>query len=189
VHAVSRDEAHAETVRKRELSRRLGILRGVDLFGGLSDEERSEVAERLQYAPFAGGDVITRQGDAGHWLYIVAFGEAEVLFEAPGSPARSVGTVRAGDYFGEMALLVGDARHATVVARTDVECYRLDRASVQGLLLSRPEIAEQISRVVASRRGSIEEARLSAAAEPEAGGEGRQPGLLRRIQRFFGLSA
>src|SRR5262249_38892899 len=57
VHAVPRDEAHAETVRKRELSRRLQTLRGVDLFGALSSEERDEIAERLQYAPFARGDV------------------------------------------------------------------------------------------------------------------------------------
>src|SRR5207237_1758606 len=53
IHAIQRDEAHAQTVRKRELTRRLEILRGVDLFAPLSDAERGEVAERLQYAPFA----------------------------------------------------------------------------------------------------------------------------------------
>ena len=58
VHAITRDEAHAETVRKRELVRRLEILRGIDLFAGLSDDEKEEIAERLQYAPFARGDVI-----------------------------------------------------------------------------------------------------------------------------------
>ena len=82
VHAVTRDQAHAETVRRRELTRRLEMLRGVDMFAALSDEEKSEVAERLQYAPFARGDIITKQGDAAHWLYIIAFGEAEVLLRA-----------------------------------------------------------------------------------------------------------
>lgn len=188
VHAVQRDEAHAETVRKRELTRRLALLKGIDLFAGLAEEERSEVADRLQYAPFARGDVITRQGDTAHWLYIVAFGEADVLYEAQGTQPRPVGTLRPGEYFGEMGLLVGDARHATVVAKTDVECYRLDRASVQGLLLSRPEIADQISRVVASRRGSIEEARAATPAAGDSSAASRQPGLLARIQRFFGLS-
>ena len=188
VHAVQRDEAHAETVRKRELGRRLALLKGIDLFAGLAEDERAEIADRLQYAPFARGDVITRQGDTAHWLYIVAFGEADVLYEAQGTQARPVGTLRPGEYFGEMGLLVGDARHATVVAKTDVECYRLDRASVQGLLLSRPEIADQISRVVASRRGSIDEARAAAPTAGDSGAQARQPGLLSRIQRFFGLS-
>jgi small-conductance mechanosensitive channel/CRP-like cAMP-binding protein len=187
VHAITRDEAHAETVRRRELTRRLEMLRGVDLFAGLSDEEKSEIAERLQYAPFARGDVITKQGDSAHWLYIVAFGEAEVLYEPPGGKGQVVGTLHPGQFFGEMALLTGDSRHATVVAKTDVECYRLDRASVQGMLLSRPEIAEQVSRVVGSRRGTIEQAREAFSAAGAASGADRQPDLLSRIRRFFGL--
>jgi len=188
IHAVTRDEAHAQTVRRREHTRRLEILRRVDLFSGFSDDEKNEIAERLQYAPFARGDVITKQGNAAHWLYIVAFGEADVLYEPPGGAPRRVGALHAGEYFGEMALFAGDSRHATVVAKTDVECYRLDRASVQGLLLSRPEIAEQISRVVATRRGTIDQAREAFAAAGPSAVE-RQVGVLDRIRRYFGLGS
>src|SRR5439155_23425044 len=124
--------------------------------GALSEDEQNEIAERLQYAPFARGDVITRQGATAHWLYIVAFGEAEVLYEPPGGTAQVVGSLHAGQFFGEMALFAGDSRHATVVAKTDVECYRLDRAWVQGLLLSRPGIAEQVSKILGVLQGSIE---------------------------------
>jgi small-conductance mechanosensitive channel/CRP-like cAMP-binding protein len=189
VHAITRDEAHAETVRKRELTRRLEILRGVDLFGGLSDDEKDEVAERLQYAPFARGDVITKQGATAHWLYIIAFGEAEVLYEPPGGAPRQVGSLHAGQFFGEMALFAGDVRHATVVAKTDVECYRLDRASVQGLLLSRPQIAEHVSRVVGSRRSTIDQAQEDFAAAGPTTPAQRQVDLLARIRRFFGLAS
>ena len=187
VHAVARDEAHAETVRKRELGRRLQILRGIDLFQGLSEGELEEVAERLQYAPFARGDIITKQGATAHWLYIVAFGEAEVLYEPPGGTPRLVGTLNPGQFFGEMALFAGDARQATVVAKTDVECYRLDRASVQGLLLSRPQIAEHVSKVVGSRRSSIDEAHQAFTAAANETPAERQVNLLARIRRFFGL--
>jgi len=187
VHAVQRDEAHAETVRKRELSRRLQILRGMDLFSGLSTEERDEVADRLQYAPFARGDVITKQGNTAHWLYIVAFGEAEVLYQPPGGTPRKVGSLTPGQYFGEMALFTGDSRQATVIARTDVECYRLDRAAVQGLLLSRPEIAEQVSKVVSSRKGSLEEARAAYEATAAVRVQEREPNMLARIRKYFGL--
>jgi small-conductance mechanosensitive channel len=186
VHAVARDQAHAEHVRKRELGRRLEMLRNVDMFGALSDEEKEEVAERLQYAPFARGDVITKQGDASHWLYIVAFGDAEVLYEPPGGAPRVVNTLHAGQFFGEMGLLAGEARYATVIAKTDVECYRLDKSSFQGLLLSRPQIAEEVSRIVGSRRGDLDQAR-EAFAGTRAATPGQPVDLLAKIRRFFGL--
>jgi small-conductance mechanosensitive channel/CRP-like cAMP-binding protein len=186
-HAVTKDEAHAASVRQRELARRLQMLRQIDVLAPLSDEERNFVAERLQYAPFARGDIITKQGTVAHWLYIIAFGEAEVRYEHPGRAPTVVGGVRAGQFFGEMGLLAGESRNATVVAKTDVECYRLDRASFQALLLARPEIANEVSRVIASRKPGLESARAeSASAMPEAPAPS-QPALLDRIQRFFGL--
>jgi len=186
VHAVSRDEAHADAVRKREIGRRLEMLRGVDLFSVLSDEEMNEIADRVQYAPFARGDVITKQGNVAHWLYIVAFGEAEVRYEPPYGEAQVLGALRAGQFFGEMALLTGEARSATVVAKTDVECYRLDRAAFQGLLLKRPEIADGMSRVISSRKPELERVRELFATQPVAS-PAEQADLLTRIRRFFGL--
>jgi small-conductance mechanosensitive channel len=187
VHVVSRDEAHALTVKKRELTRRIQALNSVQLFANLAEAEKAELAERLQYAPFARGDVITKQGNKAHWLYILAFGEAEVLYEPPGGASRVIGAVKAGEFFGEMALITGDARTATVVAKTDVECYRLDRASFQELLLGRPQIAEEIKRVMGTRHGDLERAREAfAVAGPVADAEVR---LVSRIRRFFGMRA
>ncbi len=187
VHAIAKDEAHAETVRQRELSRRLQMLKSIDLLSPLSDEERVVIADRLQYAPFARGDVITKQDSIAHWLYIIAFGEAEVHYEQPGRAPRIIGSVRAGQFFGEMGLLTGEARNATVIARTDVECYRLDRASFQGLLLARPEIANEVSRVIAARKPGLETARAEAALEMANPQPPSQPDLLARMRRFFGL--
>ena len=188
VHAVSRDEAHADLVRKRELGRRLEMLRQVDLSTVLAEDEMNELAERLQYAPFARGDVITKQGNIAHWLYVIMFGEVEVRYEPPNAAPQTVSTLRAGQFFGEMALLTGDARSATVVAKTDVECYRLDGKSFQGLLLGRPEIAEGIARVIASRRPELEKIREVYTTQPMQVPT-EQADLLTRIRRFFGLRA
>ncbi len=187
VHAIAKDEAHAESVRQRELQRRIIMLKQVDLLAPLSEEERNFVAGRLQYAPFARGDIITKQGSIAHWLYIIAFGEAEVRFEQPGRAPRVIGTVRPGQFFGEMGLLAGESRNATVVAKTDVECYRLDRASFQALLLARPELANEVSKVVAARKPELDSARAEAAEAMAHPPEPVQPALLERIQRFFGL--
>ncbi len=188
VHGISRDEAHAEAVRKREIDRRLEMLRGVDLFTVLSENEMTEIADRLQYAPFARGDVITKQGNVAHWLYIIMFGEAEVRFEPQSGAAQLISTLRPGQFFGEMALLTGDTRSATVVAKTDVECYRLEGKAFQGLLLKRPEIAEGMARVIAERRPDLDKVREAFAAQrgPE---QAEQVDLLGRIRRFFGLRA
>jgi CRP-like cAMP-binding protein len=155
-------------------------------FTQLPEEAKADIAERLQYAPFARGDVITKQGNKAHWLYVLAYGEAEVLFEPPGGAPQVIGTVHAGQFFGEMALLTGDTRAATVVAKTDVECYRLDRASFQELLLARPEIENEIRRVIGGRKGDLESARqaFSDAAPPPADAEVR---FVTRIRRLFGM--
>jgi len=186
-HAIARDQAHAETVRRRELTRRLQALATVPPFAALPEETKADIAERLQYAPFARGDVITKQGNKAHWLYILAFGEAEVHYEPPSGAPSVIGMVHAGEFFGEMALITGDARTATVVAKTDVECYRLDRASFQELVLGRPEVSEAIKRVMGGRRGDLERVRQAFSdATPVAEAEVR---LATKIRRFFGMGA
>jgi CRP-like cAMP-binding protein len=85
-----------------------------------------------------------------------------------------------------MGMLTGAQRSTTVVAREDVECYRLDRTAFRDLLLARPEVAEEMSRTMAARAGGLAAARLAAsnagAAAPPTSGE-----LLEKIRRFFGL--
>jgi CRP-like cAMP-binding protein len=162
------------------------MLRAIDLFSMLSEDEMSEIAERLQYAPFARGDVITKQGNIPHWLYIVAFGEVEVRYEPPHGAPQTISTLRSGQFFGEMALLTGETRTATVIALTDVECYRLDGKSFQGLLLRRPEIAEAMARVINARKPDLEKVRDAFASQPSIAVV-QQTDLLTRIRRFFGL--
>ena len=130
------------------------------------------------------GDTITRQGDVAHWLYMIDSGNAEVVVETPAG-RRPLATLMAGSVFGEMGLMTGEPRRATVIARTDVACYRLDKRGFEGILRARPDIAGEISRVLASR-----EAELEMAVETHAGGGPKSPGheaILRRIRDFFGL--
>jgi len=187
-HSIAQNEQHAETVRTREMKRRLHALKGVDLFATLTEEERRMVAERLQYAPFARGDVITRQGNISHWFYILISGEAEVSVEGDDKSRRSLGILRAGRFFGEMGVMTGAPRNASVAAQTDVECYRLDNITFHELLLSRPTLAEEITRIVASREAGLQEAQHDMMEHSALSKEvSVYQELLQRVRRFVGL--
>jgi small-conductance mechanosensitive channel len=185
-HRIKEGEARQAALHQREIDARIAALRGVEIFARLSAEELRALADRLVPAPFAAGDVMTRQGAIAHWLYILTEGEAEVWVDAPGVPRRRVARIGPGNVFGEMGMMTGEARTATVTARTDVQCYRLDKAGFADIIRSRPALAEDISRVLAARatglRQAVEDARAEAAAN-----QGQAESLLERIRAFFGL--
>jgi len=187
VHVIKEGEKHDEARRSREISRRIEALRRVDLFRMFSDDELSAAAERLKYAPFAKGDVITRQGAVAHWLYIVTEGEADVVLEVPGQLNRSLGTIQAGSFFGEMGLMTGAPRTATVTAKTGVECYQLDKDAFESILHSRPSIAEEISQILVSRRSALDSV-LNGITEETRSQAQQSSEILERIKRFFGLN-
>lgn len=188
LHNIEVNEQHRQVVHVREVQRRLHFLKNVDLFSTLSDEERRTVAERLQYAPFARGDVLTKQGNTSHWLYIIASGEVEVVVEGTQGERRTLGLLGAGCFFGEMGLMTGAPRTATVIARSDIECYRLDKAAFQDLLITRPALADEISRIVTAREPGLVSARHDILEHAGTRQNEHQGELLERIQRFFGIS-
>jgi len=151
LHVVKEGERRRAALHLREVDRRSQALHSVELFASLTGDELKSVAERLVYAPFARGDVIMRQGAVAHWLYLLVEGEAEVWLEFGDQPRRLLSVLTAGSVFGERGMLTGEPRRATITARTDVECYRLDKVGFQDIIQSRPEIAEALSHVLAQR--------------------------------------
>ncbi|MDP2006992.1 MAG: mechanosensitive ion channel family protein [Rubrivivax sp.] len=186
VHLVQEDQAHQEAVWQRELARRLKALAGIELFAALDEAERRKIAERLVYAPFARGDVMTRQGATAHWLYILASGEAEVWWQAPAGERRLVSRLPPGSIFGEMGLMTGAPRAATVVAGSDAECYRLDKASFEDIIHERQAIAESMAAILAQRQQAYGETQEAFRQEQHAPAAHRAD-ILQRMRDFFGL--
>jgi CRP-like cAMP-binding protein len=185
VHMIKENEAHREAVHERELRRRLGALRGVELFASFSEAELKALAERLVHAPFARGDVITRQGAVAHWLYILVGGEAEVWFEQ-GDARRLLTTLPAGSVFGEMGMLTGEPRRASVTAKSDVDCYRLDKAGFEDILRSRPAIAEEMAAILAARNVQLTSAQEALGAEAHERSR-QHASILGKMRAFFRL--
>jgi small-conductance mechanosensitive channel/CRP-like cAMP-binding protein len=154
-HAVflTEDTEARKTAKGRvDQERRLAALSRVVLFSGLSKDEYEHLAEHLTYAPFAAGETMTRQGAEAHYLYMVVKGEVSVRVGSKAQPESEVARIGPGEFFGEMGLLTGERRAATIVAVTPVECYRLDKSAFQDLMSSRPELSEQIADLLAKRR-------------------------------------
>jgi small-conductance mechanosensitive channel/CRP-like cAMP-binding protein len=187
-YTAKEGEKHEETVRARDIAHRLAALRRVDLFASLTDAELKALAERLQYSPFARGEVMTRQGAVAHWLYVITAGEAEVYLESDGRRQR-LNTLSAGSFFGEMGLMTGAPRAATVVATTSVECYRLDKAAFQEIVQLRPGMVEEIAQVLAARRVALDAAQQGMTRTEGARTAHDQVELLDRVRRFFGISS
>jgi small-conductance mechanosensitive channel len=183
------DESRRQRKQLQEIERRDEALKQVELFHTLTDAERREMAERLVDAPFVRGEAMTRQGAEAHWLYIITSGEAEVRVAAEGSQlSEKVATLGAGNFFGEMGLMTGETRTATVIAGTDVECYRLDKEAFHDILRRRPEIAEDISHILARRRVELDGIREGLNEEAMRQRMRRtQHDVLNRIRNFFKL--
>ena len=171
-----------------EIEKRVSALRRVELFDSLTDEERHSLATRLRVAPFVRGEAMTRQGAEAHWLYVITQGEAEVRVSADGNLSEHLANLGPGDFFGERGMMTGEPRAATVTALSDVECYRLDKEAFREVLKQRPEIAENISEILARRRVELEAAREDLDEETrQMRARHHQGDLLQRIRDFFSL--
>jgi small-conductance mechanosensitive channel/CRP-like cAMP-binding protein len=186
---VSQDDSeHRERKRARELETHASALAAIDLFANLSDDEQRVLATSARLAPFSATEVITRQGATAHWLYVLLKGKAAVRVASAEGEERQVATLEAPSFFGEMALMTGQPREATVIALTDVECLRVDRKDLEGIIKSRPEIATGISEVLAKRRVELAAVREGLDADAKRARlttEHRR--ILHAVRNFFAL--
>lgn len=178
----------ADRGQQTEHERRLAALREVEDFAPLTDSEFALIAGKLKSAPFSRGEKITIQGAVSDCLYIISEGGAEVQVRVGDSADYSVvKKLGPGDVLGEMGLLTGEPRTATVVASGEVRCYRLDRENFRGVLASRPEIAESIAAIIAKRSVELSAAREKLAGDAAAGLKAEEQNLLSKIRNFFSL--
>jgi len=175
----------------RERDARIALLVSLELFRPLTDPERKALSAELKPAPFVTGDVITREGEPAESLYILARGQVGIFRDAAQpaeSPRQRLATLSAPGYFGEMGLLTGQARTATVVAEGEVLCYRLDKPGFEAILKARPEMAEGLSQTLAARQAANDATLASLSAEARARATGsRASDLVQKIRAFFGM--
>lgn len=118
-------------IRKKEKYE--NFLKEVDLLKTMDDYERSQISDAFHDVKFKAGDTIIKEGDEGKEMYFLLEGEAYAEKKIDGA-LKTVKEYHTGDYFGELALLRGEPRAATVKAKTECSCVTMDRHAFKRML-------------------------------------------------------
>ncbi len=153
-HRDAPDPQSTENLRVR--AARLGAI---DMFTGLDDAERLRLAQGCREQLFGAGERVVRQGDEGRSMFVVLAGRVRVTIEPSG---QEVAVTPAGGFFGEMSMLTGDPRTATVTALEDTMLLEVTADQFRELALRRPGLVEHVSGIVSARRQLLAEARSAA---------------------------
>jgi small-conductance mechanosensitive channel/CRP-like cAMP-binding protein len=157
-------------------------LNKVAIFAPLSDEETSRLAESSKVRVYAPGEAIVRMGQEGNSMFVIVRGSVKV--QVPDSAGvRTLNELRENEFFGEMSLLTGEPRTATVVAAEETEVIQIKKSSIKPIFEANPELVRSIGEMVEERREV-----LRSLAERSIQNEQREErGMLRSIRKFFGL--
>jgi small-conductance mechanosensitive channel/CRP-like cAMP-binding protein len=172
---------------REQCARRLEALRGVDFLATVPLPLLERLAERSQTCHFGPGEPVIRQGDAGHDFFILQQGEVSVIVGRSGGSMAEVARLGPGKFMGEMSLMTGEPRSATVQAVQECEVVKVDKDAFHDVLAAAPALAEEITRILVERQIQLEENLSSRSQRSPIDAEARNSALLGKIRRFFAL--
>jgi putative ABC transport system ATP-binding protein len=118
------------------------FLRAVDLFQALTPTQLTAVAEKMTKRHFAPGETIIREGESGGEFFLISNGEVDVV-----RADHEVARLGRGEFFGEVALISGEPRNATIIATEPLDTFVLGKSDFQAAVVSSPSFREQLYRV------------------------------------------
>jgi small-conductance mechanosensitive channel/CRP-like cAMP-binding protein len=182
-------EFRQEMPKPVERHRAVDVLNSVPVFVPLSPEELEQMSRHCVRLEFGRGERIVHQGDPGDAMYIVLEGTAIVTVRTEHDAEREVARLSRGEFFGEMALLTGDPRTASVTAVDDLAVLVIHKDALQEMLARRTGLAHEMAEIVEARRQGLRAVKDLAEAAPErkAAVQKGAGELVLRIRRFFGL--
>jgi putative ABC transport system ATP-binding protein len=134
----------------RESSLICDFLKECPVFRPLTPRTLTQVADQMILEKYPAGTIIMRQGDPGDKFYLIRAGAVDVIVDYETSP-RTVATLGKGDFFGEAALLTGEPRNATVIAKEDVQLYTLGKEEFQAVVAASASFEEELRKALFER--------------------------------------
>lgn len=161
----------------------------LDIFKDLSLNAHQYLSKRVRIRKFAVGEIIVEQGDMDNSLFVIVEGVVNVVihFSAENEKVDIV-RIGAGSFFGEMALLTGEPRNATIVALTDTCLFEITKEDIAPLIEQEPEISNLLSTVLSERKTQTDTIMKMSSPDVEVMDKDTLSlNILYRIQNFFGL--
>jgi small-conductance mechanosensitive channel len=154
----------------------------------LNEEQLDTLLANARLLRFGRRERVIEQGAGGQSMFVLLQGEADVFVTANGKQTH-VATLRSGDYCGEMSLLTGEPRSATVVARTDCEMWEIDKNTMGELLQENETLVQQLGEILAERRMVTEGIVASTTDRNEVRIKQQEytHGFLQKLSAFFDL--
>ncbi|MBL8149779.1 MAG: mechanosensitive ion channel [Blastocatellia bacterium] len=179
-HQVVADvPAVSRTIERQEVEMH---LRAIHFLKPLKDEEISALAKKIEKRLYSPSEVIIKQGDEGDEFFIVHRGKVSVMVSG-----QEVTRMQAGSYFGEMSLLTGARRSATVIAVGEVELFVLSHTTFREVLTSHTDLTAEMSKTLAQRQMELERVKESVEDLSEKALQDRSTQILQKIKDFFSL--
>ena len=127
------------------------ILKSVPIFHTLGKESIDFIIQRLKFKTFGPNETVCKIGDPGDEMYIIINGEVKICIYDEQGNEKIVATLKAGDYFGEMALLTGEPRSASVITTRESEMFALHKNDFDVILEKFPSISISIGKIMSQR--------------------------------------
>jgi len=145
-------EVHRAGVHKASEMEAAMLLKEVALLDPLGDDERAKLANDGIHHVFHAGDTIITEGETGGSMFIILAGMVLVQRQLPDGRVLDLARLGTYDYFGEMSLLTGEPRSASVSAHTECQILEIAKHSFEPLLRRRPVLTDQIAAIMAERK-------------------------------------
>jgi small-conductance mechanosensitive channel/CRP-like cAMP-binding protein len=174
----SREDPAPEPVEVR-IARFTTIIARVPVLADLPDDGRRALAAGAVEHVYGESERIVREGEPGASMFIVCEGRVIVTIGA----GQEVARIDAGGYFGEMSLLTGEPRSATVTAAGDCRVLEIGAEVVKRYVTDHPDVIDDVAAAAAARRRELDRSRGAAVVTTADAGQS----LAARMRRFFGL--
>jgi small-conductance mechanosensitive channel/CRP-like cAMP-binding protein len=176
---ASRNEIRVATERADTLA----LLEQVDFLKPLGASGRAELAERVLRQQFGAGEVILRAGEVGDSFHVVAQGQVSVVARV-GEKEQEVAKLKRGEFFGEMSLLTGEPRSATVIAGgDDATLLSMSRAAFGEVLAAHSSVAQDLADILGRRRAELDKAKEGESSNSMARAESKR--IFGRLRELF----
>ena len=167
----------------------LARMEKVEILSPLNKTELRKLVEQVTIKTYAAGEVPVHQGETGDSFYIIKSGRVDVIVEKKPGESALVATLGPGNIFGEMSLLTGAMRNASIHVKEDAEFIVIDKESFTTTLINNPSIAESLSHILYERQAGLDAEREKLDAAARARRKKDMSGkLLCKIREFFGLN-